>query len=163
LVQDTKNPQYKTARARLGAHATDPTCAGCHKIMDPIGLALENFDTTGAFRALENGVPIDASGELDGAKFSSAQGLGRAIHDNPGATACLVNRLYSYGVGRTPGKEEVSWMRGDLSQAFADSGYDIKALLKAIATSDAFYRVANPDKRAGDPLGGRLALTGGQP
>jgi hypothetical protein len=55
LVQDTKNPQYKTARARLHAHATDATCAGCHKIMDPIGLGLEAFDSGGSLRSSENG------------------------------------------------------------------------------------------------------------
>ena len=61
IVQDTNNPLYKTARDRLKAHATNPVCAGCHKIIDPIGLALENFDGAGAFRTTENGVAIDTS------------------------------------------------------------------------------------------------------
>ena len=59
LVQDTKNPQYKTARARLRAHATEATCAGCHKIMDPVGLGLEGFDSGGSLRNSENGVALD--------------------------------------------------------------------------------------------------------
>src|SRR5690606_7737678 len=59
----------KTARERLVAHANVPACAGCHKITDPIGLALENFDGAGQFRTTENGAPIDTSGELDGISF----------------------------------------------------------------------------------------------
>ena len=163
LVQDTSNPAFKTARQRLTAHRSEATCAGCHKIMDPIGLGLENFDTTGAFRAMENGAPIDAAGELDGIKFTNATELGRAIHDNPAAPACLVNRLYGYAIGRTPSKEETTWMHSELTRAFTGGGYDIKALLRKLATSDEFYRVASPDRRAGDPAPGKLALQGGQP
>ena len=77
LVQDTKNPQYKTARARLGAHATDATCAGCHKIMDPIGLGLEAFDSGGSHRAAVRMARCSIPhGELDGMKFTDAAGLG---------------------------------------------------------------------------------------
>jgi len=93
LVQDTKNPNYKTARQRLTAHRSAATCAGCHKIMDPIGLALENFDGAGQYRATENGAPIDASGEIDGIKFSDSVSLGQALHDNPAATACLADSI----------------------------------------------------------------------
>ena len=77
VVQDTNNPDYKTARERLTAHRTEPTCAGCHKIMDPIGLALENFDSSGGYRATENGAPIDASGELDGVEVHRRGGPGQ--------------------------------------------------------------------------------------
>lgn len=163
LVQDTNNPAFKTARQRLTAHRSEPTCAGCHKIMDPIGLGLENFDTTGAFRADENGAPIDASGELDGIKFTNASELGKAIHDNPATPACLVNRLYEYAVGRTLSKEETAWMHADLAKAFAGGGYEIKVLLRRIATSEEFYRVSSPDKRAAGPVAGKLAFEGGQP
>ncbi len=160
LVQDTNNPAFKTARQRLTAHRSEATCAGCHKIMDPIGLALENFDTTGAFRPLENGVPIDASGEIDGLKFANAQGLGKAIHDNPAAAACIVNRLYSYGIGRSATKDEGAWIHTDLAKTFASGGYELKALLRAIATSDQFYRVTKPETRAGIPASSRLAFEG---
>jgi hypothetical protein len=145
LVQDTKNPQYKTARARLGAHATEATCAGCHKIMDPVGLALEGFDSGGSIRTSENGVSIDTSGVLDGMKFTDAAGLAKAVHDDPAAPACIVSRAYSYGAGRLPIHDEASVIQ-DLQKSFADSGYRFPALLKQIATSDAFYRVAPPEQ-----------------
>src|SRR6201996_5070630 len=126
VVQDTKNPLYKTVRQRLEAHRTQPTCTGCHKMMDPIGLSLENFDSIGAYRSGENGASIDASGEIDGVKFDSAEGLGKAIHDHPATAACLVNRLYAYAVGRQPTKSENDWLRVDLAKEFASDGYRCK-------------------------------------
>ena len=65
LLEDPDS-RLKTARERLDLHRTNPVCAGCHKITDPIGLAFENFDGAGQFRATERGAAIDASGALDG-------------------------------------------------------------------------------------------------
>ena len=75
VVQDTGNPMYKTARDRLTAHRTNPACAGCHKLMDPMGLAMENFDSAGGYRTTENGVTIDASGEITGFSASRVAAL----------------------------------------------------------------------------------------
>jgi hypothetical protein len=149
LVQDTKNPQYKTARARLHAHATEATCAGCHKIMDPIGLGLEAFDSGGSLRSAENGETIDTSGELDGMKFADAAGLAKAVHDDPAAPACVVTRASSYGLGRMPIKDENEWVKS-LQAGFKDDGYRFPALLRRIATSPEFYRVAPPQMGAID-------------
>ncbi len=148
IVQDTKNPLYKTVRQRLSAHATQPTCVGCHKMMDPIGLALENFDSVGTYRAGENGTTIDAAGEIDGVKFSDAEGLGKAVHDHPATAACLVNRLYAYAVGRAPTKSETEWLRSDLQKAFAADGYRLQSLMRRIATNDVFFRVVTPDSES---------------
>jgi hypothetical protein len=158
VVQDTANSVFKTARQRLTAHRTQPTCAGCHKIMDPIGLALENFDTTGGYRTLENGVPIDASGEIDGVKFTDAKGLGMALHDNPGVTGCVANRLFAYAIGRTPAKSELDWLHNDIGKSFAAGGYKITDLLRGIATSETFYAVARPESHAALPTRSSLAL-----
>jgi hypothetical protein len=144
LVQDTANPNYKTARQRLRAHATQATCVGCHKLMDPVGLALENFDTIGGFRDTENGAPIDASGELDSVNFTDVAGLGKAVHDNSATTACIVNRVYEFAAGHKPNKAESEWMRGDMQKRFAASGYQFPELLRAVATSDIFYRALPP-------------------
>jgi hypothetical protein len=141
VVQDTQNPKFRTVRERLGAHRTQPTCAGCHKIMDPIGLALENFDGAGQYRDQENGAAIDTSGDLNGVQFADARQLGKALHDNPAAASCLVRRLTEYGTGRAPAKGEAAWMEY-LDHDFAASGYRIPALLRRIATSDGFYAVS---------------------
>ncbi len=140
LFNDPNSP-HKTARERLSAHASAPTCAGCHKIMDPIGLTLEKFDGAGQVRADENGAVIDVSGNLNGHNFEGSSGLGAALHDEPAAATCLVNRLYAYGVGRIPGKGEKDWMTA-LNASFAEDKYSFMALLRRIAVSDGFYAVS---------------------
>jgi uncharacterized protein DUF1592/uncharacterized protein DUF1588/uncharacterized protein DUF1585/uncharacterized protein DUF1595/uncharacterized protein DUF1587 len=139
-AQDTHNPNFKTMRERLTAHRTDPTCAGCHKLMDPMGLALENFDSDAGFRSTENGQPLDTSGELDGAAFTDAAGLGRALHDNPATAPCFVRRLYAYATGRAPVRRDMAWIRY-LEKSFAADGYRAPELMRRIATSENFYRV----------------------
>ncbi len=139
IVQDTSNPVYKTARDRLTAHRTNPVCAGCHKLIDPMGLALENFDGSGAFRTTENDVAIDTSGELDGVKFANAAELGKAVRDNPATTSCVVDRLVSYGLGRAPVQGERAWVDG-LKASFIKGGHVVPDLMKRIATSPEFFR-----------------------
>ena len=131
----------KTARERLTAHRTAPACAGCHKITDPIGLALENLDGVGQFRDDENGAHIDASGDLDGMAFTDAAGLGRAMHDNPATASCVVQRLTSYALGRALESGDREFM-AYIEKSFATDGYKFTSLLRRIALSDAFYAVA---------------------
>lgn len=157
VAQDTHNPNFRTMRERLTAHRTDPTCAGCHKIMDPMGLALENFDADAGYRTTENGQPIDTSGELDGVRFSDARGLGQALHDNPATPACLVRRLYSYATGRAPARRDIAWIRY-LEQGFIDDRYRVPALLRRLATSPNLYRVTTPP----GALVARAGATGGE-
>lgn len=148
VVQDTKNPLYKTARERLTAHRTQPTCAGCHKLIDPIGLSMENFDTVGEYRTEENGATIDASGEFDGTKFTGTSGLGKAIHDHPQAAVCVANRLFEYASGHPVAKEDAEFNKY-LQQQFAASGYKVPALMRTIVTTPAFYRISTPGTEAG--------------
>jgi hypothetical protein len=144
VVQDTENPVYKTARTRLEAHATEPMCTGCHKITDPMGLAMENFDAAAGFRTTENGEVIDTSGSIDGRNFANAVELGQVIHDHPATADCIVNRTYSYAVGRASTKGEAEWMKY-LKNQFATKGYRFPDLMRTIATSAAFYRVSEPE------------------
>ena len=68
-------PAGLTLRQTFEAHRANPTCAACHKVMDSIGFALENFDATGAYRTLDNKVAIDPTGELsDGTPLTGAKG-----------------------------------------------------------------------------------------
>jgi hypothetical protein len=143
VAQDTTNPILKTMRDRLTAHRTEPTCAGCHKLMDPLGLALETFDSDGGYRTMENGQPLDTSGELDGIQFSDAVGLGRALHDNPASSQCVVRRLYSYATGRPPRRPDMSWIRY-LEKEFVLDGYRVPELMRRISMSSNFSRVTKP-------------------
>jgi hypothetical protein len=141
VVQDSSNTKLPTARDRLEAHRTSPACASCHKIMDPLGLTLENFDGVGSFRAKENGAVIDASGALNGHDFEGAQGLGQAIHDDPQTPHCLVDKMYRSAVGRKALPEERPYV-SYLYQVFQADGYRVPELMRAIAVSQSFYAVS---------------------
>ena len=143
----------KTARQRLDAHNAEPSCAGCHKIMDPIGLGMEQFDGAGQFRRVENDTVIDPSGELDGIVFSDAASLGQALHDNPAAPACVTNRLYAYATGRSPESSERKWI-GYLEDQFSRKDYRVAELLRQMILSDAFYRVTPPQMRSASVAAG---------
>jgi len=142
LVQDTASEEYKTARARLTAHSTEPACAGCHKITDPIGLALENFNGGGEWQTTENGATIDTSGALDGVSFSGGEGLGEAVRNNDAVASCLVNRMAAYALGKKPGPVKSQWV-SVLESKFADSGYLVPDLMKEIAVSPELFRVSS--------------------
>lgn len=137
-VQDTASSVHRTARDRLKAHETMAACAGCHRLTDPIGLALENFDSAGGYRARENGAPIDAGGELDGVAFKGPPGLGQVLHDSPDAPQCLVKRLYAYATGRPPRVADEAFL-AQLQTDFAAGGYRVPALIRRMVTAEAFY------------------------
>jgi hypothetical protein len=145
-LQNTDNEIHRTARDRLDAHNEVASCVGCHKIMDPMGLALENFDSSGAWRLRENGVLIDTSGELDGVFFADGGELGEVVRENPAITECVVERVASYALGRTPVRGERQWIDQVVGVAFADSGYRLPQLIKALATDELFYRATPPEQ-----------------
>jgi Protein of unknown function (DUF1592)/Protein of unknown function (DUF1588)/Protein of unknown function (DUF1595)/Protein of unknown function (DUF1587)/Protein of unknown function (DUF1585) len=132
-----------TARVRLSVHATVPTCAGCHKIMDPLGLSLEHFDGAGEFRSTDHGATIDASGTLDNVKYADSAGLASAVAENPATSSCLVDRLTARALGRPAFTGERLWVK-QLKASFASNGYHMKKLMQDIALSDALYRASTP-------------------
>jgi hypothetical protein len=144
IVQDTANPNFKTVRQRLDAHATEAMCKGCHKITDPLGLALEKFDTIGGHRLSENGAAIDTTGELDGVRFTNVAELGKTLHGNARIASCLVERLYAYGVGRKLNRSETQWLNTSLIKDFQRDKFRFPLLLRRIATTETFYLVGSP-------------------
>lgn len=137
--EDPKN-EIKTVRQRLDAHATSPVCGGCHRLIDPMGLALEKFDGLGSYRTTENGEAIDVTGALDSVKFEDATGLGAALAANRRAASCLVTQLYAYGSGQRPARAEQPWI-DYVTGRFSGDGYRFRGLLRTIATSENFYRI----------------------
>jgi hypothetical protein len=105
--------------------------------MDLIGLGLENFDGLGQVRLKENGATIDASGDLDGAPFKDPIELGEAVAAHPDLGPCLARHLlrYASAAPETPG-EDAEIKR--LAYVFADQGYRLPYLLRAVALSPAF-------------------------
>jgi hypothetical protein len=130
-----------TARERLKVHNTNPSCAGCHLITDPMGLALENFDGAGRYRETENGVVLDISGELDGTTYDTVDGLTLAMRNHPKLPYCLVNRLYAYGTGGPVSLRYDRDIRAHFTERFAGHGYKVPDLLRDIVLSDAFGKV----------------------
>jgi hypothetical protein len=136
IVENTTG-ELRTARERLEKHVTNDSCAGCHSLMDPVGLALESFDAVGMLRTEENGASIDPSGELDGLRYDDAPGMGRALRDHPELGPCLVRSLYRYAVGRAPEEGEESLLEY-LSERFAASGFRVTELMRELVLSDGF-------------------------
>lgn len=140
-----ENPkaEHRTQRDRVNFHLENPVCAGCHKITDPMGLAMENFDGAGVFRTTERGFPIDASGSLDGKAFENVLGLSVALRDHPALPTCLVRRVYSYGTGG-PTERQDAQLLNYFNQRFEEQGYRLPDLLRAITLSPAFSEVVPP-------------------
>lgn len=142
FVQDVATV-HKTARDRLGVHSTQSSCKKCHILTDPIGLGLENFDGIGKFRSQENNAAIDSSGDFDGVSFADAVGLGQAFSESDLVGACLVQNLYRYAVGRKQTNGERPLLR-HLENLFVESGHQVPALMRSIATSEAFRTATAP-------------------
>lgn len=134
-----------TVRTRLLAHMENEGCAACHRVSDPVGLALEHFDGLGQKRTLENGQPIDVAADVNGMKFIGAQGLGQYLRVQQKIPACLVKNVYGYGVGRAPDERDEDYL-ADQTAAFAKDGYRVPALMTRIAASPEFFKVKLPAK-----------------
>ncbi|MDZ4697884.1 MAG: DUF1592 domain-containing protein, partial [Deltaproteobacteria bacterium] len=128
-----------TTRERLKSHVGDPQCATCHVFMDELGFAFENYDVTGKWRATENGVAVDASGEISGvaasdATFGNAIELATLLTDLPESTECVVSNLLRYGLGRIDTDGEAKFVMKSLDS----SNLNIRDALIRVATSRGF-------------------------
>lgn len=132
-----------TVREKLEAHRADPTCAGCHSAMDPIGIGLESFDAIGAYRTTDAGRPVDARSELDGTVFDGPAQLGMLLRDDPKVTACLARRFYRYATGHLEERTEEGAVRA-LGQEFDAAGRRVQALVMQTVLSDGFRKASAP-------------------
>ncbi len=126
-----------TMRERLEQHFEDPSCAGCHKMMDLVGLGLENFDGIGQWRDLENNAPIDPSGNIDGVEFLNAWEMGEVVSNHRNLGPCLTDQVYSYALGhRMTDAEEAhqDWLVENLEY----NEWNFNSLVRTIALSEAF-------------------------
>lgn len=143
-LDETSDPNAP-ARQRLATHRENPACASCHALMDPVGLALENFDSIGVYRTMDKGQVIDASGELDGVTFSNAAELASALRNHPDAAACVARKLYTHAQGRDllPVDDPAI---AELAKGFAGAGHRFDQLLIELVASEAF-RFVEPVRR----------------
>jgi hypothetical protein len=128
----------KTTRENLDLHRTEPACAGCHAVFDPMGMALEHFDAIGNYRETENGLTIDASGTLeDGTPFDGAVGLGTALRGYAPALECLLRHFYRGVNGRTEDLQDLPQVTAMMA-TLAGRNYVFRDLVAEFVTSDAF-------------------------
>lgn len=149
LKENTGAAAATSVRDRMEQHRANPACAGCHKIMDPIGLALENFDGTGAWRDTDSGIRIDASGQLvDGTRIDGPSSLREALLARPDAfVGTMTEKLLMYAIGRETKYYDMPVVRAVMRQAAGDR-YRFSDIVLGIVASTPFQmrmKEAAPD------------------
>jgi hypothetical protein len=134
-------------REQMAEHRANPTCATCHKAMDPIGFALENFDAVGAWRTEEAGARIDASGELaDGTKIDGIVALRRALVKRPDVfVGTLTEKLLTYALGRGLDDRDMPTVRAIVRDAARDN-YRFSSLILGVVRSVPFEMRTKPEE-----------------
>ena len=149
-VNANTNPPAPTTststRQRFAQHDADPNCAGCHQLMDPIGLGFETFDGIGAFRTMDGTAMVDATGniisagpDLDGT-FDGPVDLAKRLADSEVVSNCMVSQWFRYSMGRMETTNDACSIQG-IRQAFNAAGGNIRELLARVAQSPAFRNV----------------------
>ncbi|HUI80898.1 MAG TPA: DUF1592 domain-containing protein [Bryobacteraceae bacterium] len=126
-------------RERMEAHRANPTCAGCHKIMDPIGFSLENFDAVGQWRTSDEGARIDPAGTLyNGAKVDGPSSLRKMLNSHPEVfTGVLTEKMLTYALGRGVQYYDMPAIREVLRNA-ASTNYRFSSIVLGIVKSVPF-------------------------
>lgn len=150
IIPPDPNPDA-TTRERFAQHTQSPSCQGCHVLIDPIGFGFEAYDGMGNWRATENGLPIDTSGELlythsgdpllEG-PFDGVFELSSRLQQSEQVKNCITTQWFRYSMGR---HEETSDQCGleTIQHAFSETNGDVKELLVALVMRDFFrYRTA---------------------
>jgi len=136
---EDRSEKARTVRARMEQHRANPVCASCHKIMDPLGFALENFDAVGAWRTEEEGAPIDPSGQLtDGAKVDGVVALRQAILHRPELfVSTMTEKMLVFSLGRGIDYHDMPVVRDVVRQA-GRQDYRFSSIVLGIVNSAPF-------------------------
>jgi hypothetical protein len=144
-----------TTRQRFTQHSASAACSPCHHLMDPIGLGFETFDGAGIYRSMENGQPIDSSGQVDTADaelegpFNGVLDLEKKLGNSSTVQQCVTTQWFRYAYGRAETDADTCSM-ATLSNQFAAGGYKVQDLLAALTHTRAFlYRRVTPAAGAG--------------
>jgi len=134
-----------TTRERMEEQRKNPTCNACHRVIDPLGLALENFDVTGAWRIKDNEAPIDSVGDLyDGTKMNGPDGLRQALLKHSDLVLrSFTENLLTYATGRRVSSADMPAVRAIIRDA-AKHDYRLSSFILGVVNSAAF-RMAKPE------------------
>jgi hypothetical protein len=138
-LPETEAAQPATMRERMAQHRANPVCASCHNAMDPLGLALENFDAVGTWRTYDQGKLLDASGQLtDGTTIDGAAGLREALLARPDVLVhTAAEKLLTYALGRGLEASDMPAVRAIVREA-KDDEYRFEALIAGVVSSEPF-------------------------
>jgi hypothetical protein len=152
LKESTGQTSARSVRQRMEQHRDNAVCAACHKIMDPIGFSLENYDLIGKWRATDEGAPIEASGELvDGTKVDGPAGLRQALLSRPDVfTSTLTQKLLTYALGRGIRYYDMPAVRA-ITRAAAKNEHRFSSLIFGIVNSTPFQMRMKPLPDSGRP------------
>jgi hypothetical protein len=136
---DSKDGRPLTTRERMELHRSNPTCNACHQYMDPIGLALDNFDVTGKWRWRENGMPLDTRGTMyDGKQITSPIDLQRSLLSRPlPLVRSFTENLMAYAIGRRMEDFDQPAIRAIVRDAEKE-GWKMSAFIQGVVNSPAF-------------------------
>jgi len=153
---EAKEGRLLTTRERMELHRANPTCSSCHKMMDPIGLSLDNFDVTGKWRVREFGNPLDTKGDFyDGTPIASPAELIAVLMKRPAPLVrTFTENLMAYALGRRIEYFDQPTVRAIARKAEADN-YKMSSFILGVIRSDAFRlkraeaAVATDDSKSG--------------
>ena len=138
-TEGVQGGRFLTTRERMEMHRTNPTCRSCHLFMDPIGLALDNFDVTGKWRIRENGIPLDTRGTFyDGTEIANPDELQAVLLSRPvPLVRNFASNLMAYALGRRVEYYDMPTVRKIVEEA-GTNDYRLSSFIKAVVNSDAF-------------------------
>jgi mono/diheme cytochrome c family protein len=139
LKENDEGGKVTTVRERMEEHRKNPACATCHRVMDPLGFSLDNFDAVGAWRSKEAGLPIDASGQLaDGTKVSGVVDLRQALLQHPERfVATMTEKMMTYALGRGLEYYDMPVVRS-ITRDAAKNDYRFSSIVMGIVKSTPF-------------------------
>jgi len=139
LKESDEGGKVTTVRERMEEHRRNPACATCHRVMDPLGFSLDNFDAIGQWRSKEAGLPIDASGQLaDGTKVNGVVDLRRALLLHPERfVGTMTEKLMTYALGRGLEYYDMPVVRS-IARDAAHNDYRFSSLVMGIVKSTPF-------------------------
>jgi hypothetical protein len=158
LSEESSAAEAKTLRERMEMHRADSTCAACHRLIDPFGFALENFDLVGRWRETEGGQPIDSAAVLvDGTLVDGPVAMRRALVGRADAFAtAMTEKLLTYALGRILAHYDMPAVRKIVAEAETEN-YRFSAIVLGIVNSAPFRM------KAGRPEGEELQAEARQP
>ena len=145
LKEAARNEKVLSVRERMVQHRANPACSACHQIMDPIGLALENFDPIGRWRGVDGGFTIDASATMyDGTALDGPAGVREAVLNRPEAfIGNFAEQLLAYGLGRVLDHQDMPTVRS-ITGAAAQNGNRFSSFVMGIVESPTFQMSKRP-------------------